>query len=366
MEANRDTRSGVGHLEPSDLRALDLLRRGRRFLVCGHTRPDGDCVGAQAALSRVLSRLGKEVVIVNPDAIEARFDYLARDCAYLTFRGTLPGHDVAVLLDFCEIERTGPMAGPLSKAPSRKLVIDHHLHHGDAWWDEAFVDPGAAATGLLVYRIACALDVPLDAVGARGVFTSIATDTGWFKYSNTDAETLRVAGEMVTLGADPSRIYAALHQTRPRIHAPFVGRLLSRAEFLADDRLAVVDLPASEGLAGEALDGDDVLDILRSVGSVEVVLYLRELPDGTCKLSARSKGDYDVNALARRFGGGGHRKASGATIRGPLSEVRPVLVAAALEGFGPASPGAEDPGAQAPGVQEPGVQEPGVQEFGAR
>jgi phosphoesterase RecJ-like protein len=174
------------------------------------------------------------------------------------------------------------------------------------------------------------------------------TDTGWFKYSNTDAETLRVASEMVTLGADPNQIYAALFQTRPKIHPVFVGRLLSRAEFLAGDRLAVVDLPLSEGLKSEELDGDDVLDLLRSVKAVEVVLYLRELQDGVCKLSARSKGEYDVNALARQFGGGGHKKASGATIPGTLVEARARVVAAALAGFDGAS------GTASPAVPEPG------------
>jgi phosphoesterase RecJ-like protein len=333
MQSNEPQEARDARLGPAEMRALELLRRGQRFLVCGHVRPDGDCLGAQAALSRTLTALGHHVEIVNPDPVESRFEYLARDCSYGTFRGSLPEHDVAVLLDFCELERTGPMARPLAAAPSKKLVVDHHLHHGTAWWDEAFVDPGAAATGILVHRIAGALGVALDVVAARGVFTSIVTDTGWFKYSNTDAETLRVASEMVSLGVDPNRIYAALYQTRPRIHPIFVGRLLGRTEYLADDRLAVVDLPLSEGLRSEELDSDDVLDLLRSVGVVEVVLYLRELPDGTCKLSARSKGDYDVNALARRFGGGGHRKAAGATLDGPLAQVRPRVLAAALEGF---------------------------------
>jgi phosphoesterase RecJ-like protein len=238
-----------------------------------------------------------------------------------------------VLLDFCEIERTGPMAAPLRRAPSKKVVVDHHLSHGAPWWDAAFVDSTASATGLLVRRVAAALGVPLDAAAARGVFTSLVTDTGWFKYSNTDAETLRVAAEMVGLGANPNAIYAALNQTRPKEHPFFVGRLLSRAEFLADDRLAIVDLPLSEGFASEQLDSDEVLDILRSVATVEVVLYLRELPDGTCKLSARSKGAYDVNALARTFGGGGHRKASGATLKVPLAAARERVVEAAIAGF---------------------------------
>jgi phosphoesterase RecJ-like protein len=348
MEGNRSNEATEKRLAPAELRALELFRRGKRFLLCGHARPDGDCIGSQAALERALASLGKEVVIVNPDPVEARFEYLTRDCGFETFRGTLPEHDVAVLLDFCELERTGPMAGPLAAAPSKKLVVDHHIHHGEAWWDEAFVDPTAAATGLLVRRIAKALDADLDVAAARGVFTSIVTDTGWFKYSNTDAETLRVASEMVTLGADPNQIYAALFQTRPKIHPVFVGRLLSRAEFLAGDRLAVVDLPLSEGLKSEELDGDDVLDLLRSVKAVEVVLYLRELQDGVCKLSARSKGEYDVNALARQFGGGGHKKASGATIPGTLVEARARVVAAALAGFDGAS------GTASPAVPEPG------------
>jgi phosphoesterase RecJ-like protein len=138
---------------------------------------------------------------------------------------------------------------------------------------------------------------------------------------------------MVALGANPNEIYAALNQTRPKEHPFFIGRLLTRAEFLADDRLAIVDLPLSEGFASEQLDSDEVLDILRSVATVEVVLYLRELPDGTCKLSARSKGAYDVNALARTFGGGGHKKASGATLKGTLSEARERVVEAALAAF---------------------------------
>jgi phosphoesterase RecJ-like protein len=323
--------------DPSASRALDLLRRGRRFLICGHARPDGDCIGAEAALSRTLALLGKEVVIMNPDPVEPRFAYLSSECPYQAFKGSLPDHDVAVLLDFSEITRTGAMAGPLTAAPSKKLVVDHHIHHGDIWWDEAFVDSTASATGLLVYRLARALGAPLDPVAARGVFTSIVTDTGWFKYSNTDAETLRVASEMVALGADPNGIFAALNQTRPKIHPIFIGRLLSRAEFLADDRLAVVDLPLSEKLSSEELDSDEVLDILRSVATIEVVLYLRELPGGVCKLSARSKGAYDVNALARHFGGGGHKKASGATLEGSLVDVRARVVAEALSRFSPRS-----------------------------
>jgi phosphoesterase RecJ-like protein len=313
-------------------RALDLLRRGERFVLSGHERPDGDCLGAQAALARVLAALGKQVWILNPDPAEPRFDYLSREVGFQAWSGgALPRHDVSVLLDFCELSRTGPLERPLREHASKKLVIDHHVPPGEPWWDEAFVDVSAAATGLLVRRIARALGVALDRVAALGVFTSIVTDTGWFKYSNTDAETLEAAAEITRAGVEPNRVYAALHQRQSPAHPRALARALATLEYEAGGRLAVVTLP-SGGEMG-SLDSDELLDILRSVEAVEVVLLLRELSGGGVKLSLRSKTDFDVHALARAFGGGGHKKAAGATLPGPIGEARARLVAAALQGL---------------------------------
>ena len=212
-------------------------------------------------------------------------------------------------------------------------MIDHHIHTEGEWWDEAFVDVTASATGLLVHRIARALEVELDPCSAAGVFTSLVTDTGWFKYSNTDAETLQVAGELVARGVDPNTLFGSIYQRRSREHPSHTARILGTTEYHYGGRLAVILSSRSGDSGAVSPDPDDALDLLRSVGTVEVVLYLRELAGGTVKLSARSKTDYDVNALARRFGGGGHKKASGATIEGELEEVLTSLVEAAAEGF---------------------------------
>jgi phosphoesterase RecJ-like protein len=320
-------------------RALELLARGRRFVLSGHQRPDGDCLGAQAALASLLVDQGREVWIYNPDPPEKRFAYLGEKVPQRAFTGgDLPVHDVTVLLDFSELSRTGPLASKLEAQASKKLVVDHHIHQGTPWWDACYVDVGASATGLLVRRIARELGWQLDRAAALGVFTSLVTDTGWFKYSNTDAETLAVAAEMLGLGVEPARLFDQLFQQRTRHHPAYIGKLLARTEFLAEGRLAVVDQPLAESVDPDLVDSDELLDILRSVGSVEVVLFLREIQNGSCKLSARSKSAYDVHALARRFGGGGHKKASGATIPGKLADVRAQLVAAALEGFGAAAP----------------------------
>ena len=311
--------------------ALELIRDARRFVLCGHVRPDGDCLGAQSAFAGLLERLGKEVWIYNADPLQSQLEYLARDTNFRVYSGgELPAHDVAVMLDFCEIERTGALMAPLVAATSRKLVIDHHLFHATPWWDAAYVDPRASATGLLVYRIARELGVEIDARMARGVYTSIVTDTGWFKYSNTDAETLAVAADLVARGVEPARMYNAIYQRNARTQPLGVARALARLEYAADGRIAVIDLPHAEKGEVDLPDGDDVLDLVRAVGVVEVVLFLRELKDGTLKLSARSKTDFDVNLLARAFGGGGHAKASGATLPGPLAVTKKRVVDAAI------------------------------------
>lgn len=321
------------HLTEAQQAALELLRSAKSVLLTGHVRPDGDCIGAQAALARILTALGKDVVILNPDPPEPQFDYLSSQLDYRAYTGgAVPEHDLTVLLDCSELSRCGDLAPALAAAPTKKLVVDHHIHVGDEWWDETFADVTASATGVLVYRIARALEIELDTVAASGVFTSIVTDTGWFKYSNTDAETLRVAGELVEHGVDPSRVYGAIYQRRPAEHPTRVGQALASAEVHSEGRLAVVIVRLEEGRPAD-FDSDDVMDILRSVDGLEVVLLLRELEGGICKLSARSKTDYDVNALARQFGGGGHAKASGATLKGLPDDVMRELVTAAQAGF---------------------------------
>jgi phosphoesterase RecJ-like protein len=324
--------------------ALELLRSGRRFVLSGHMRPDGDCIGAEAALAGVLRSLGKEVWIINPDPVDPQFEYLEVENEFGVWTGAnLPVHDVSVLLDCSELSRCGELGEALRAQPSKKLVIDHHIHHEDKWWDEAFVDTSASATGLLVWRIAAELGIELNTCAAEGVFTSLVTDTGWFKYSNTDSETLRAAGDLIAHGVDSSALFMSIYQRRRSGHPLEIGEILASTEYFYDGRLAVVQTPRTVTGAGVAPDPDDALDILRSVAGVEVVLYLREVSNGVVKLSARSKSNYDVNALARRFGGGGHRKASGATIEGELDEVRLRLIEDARAGFA-ADLGASDGG----------------------
>lgn len=319
--------------------ALALLGASERVLLTGHVRPDADCAGAEAALARVLAARGARVRVLNPGPLESSLDFLDAGVPFESYAGgPLPDHDLCVLLDASDLARTGALAAPLAAAPSRKLVVDHHVHTGPPWWDAAYRDDRAAATGLLVARIADELGTELDAPAAEAVFASLATDTGWFRFGNADAEAFALASRLVERGVEPAELHRRLHQRQAPGQPRALGSVLRRLEYHAEKRLAVVDWPghwvSDEEVVGPLDDTGQLFDILRSVESVEVVLFLRELPDGSCKLSARAKSDdFDVQAFTARFGGGGHVRAAGATLPGGLDDHRGAVLAAALERF---------------------------------
>jgi len=311
--------------------ALEILSRGQRFVLSGHVRPDGDVVGSEAALARVLLGMGKEVVILNPDPAEERYGYLVESAPFQTHTGgPVPEHDVCVLLDINELGRCGSLAEPLAASGSKKVVIDHHVFHGTPWWDAAFVDVRASATGLLVWRVAGLLEQEIDREAATAIFTSIVTDTGWFKYSNTDAETLTVCADLVGRGVEPDRIFDAVFQRAAPTEPRAIAGLLESLRYEGNGRIALVELSMQRSRELGFKDGDPVLDILRSVAGVEVVIFLREMEPEIWKLSARSKTHYDVYALAAEFGGGGHVKAAGATIPGGREDVLATVISRAI------------------------------------
>lgn len=311
--------------------AVALLSGAGTVLLTGHERPDGDCLGSQAALARILGARGQNCFVLNPDPPDRRYAEVLGAARFLVDDGgALPEHDLAVMLDGGDLSRTGALAERLAAAPSKKIVVDHHLHDGDAWWDGAFVDTTASATGLLVRRIGALLNAEIDDLTARALFTTLVTDTGWFKYSNTDAETLLLAAELVDLGVRPASIYGDLFQRQSNGHPRALSGALARTCLFDDGALAVLDLPLQPDGSPFDVDGDVALDVLRSIEAVEVALLVRAIGPRTCKLSARSKGPFDVQKLAAGFGGGGHAKASGATIAMPIQEAREALVTAAL------------------------------------
>jgi phosphoesterase RecJ-like protein len=306
----------------------EILRSARGVLVSGHVRPDGDCLGSQAALYHLLRALGKDVSVVNPDPLSPRYAFLGEETPFGAYDGArteggVPPYDALVVCDVSTLERTGPLAPILRARAAPRLVIDHHVPDSRESWDATYIDEDAPATGLLVWRLARRLGVSLPLPALRGVFVAVVTDTGWFRYSNTTQEALAVAAELVEGGVDAAALYRHLFQQFPAEWPRGVATLLSSLRYRADGRLAVVsaDRAALRAAGAPSFDeADEVLDLLRAVGTVEVVLVFREMADGRVKAALRSKGDFDVNRLARAHGGGGHKKAAGFDVPGPFAD----------------------------------------------
>ena len=311
---------------------LDFLRRKQRFLLTGHENPDGDCLGAQTALYHLLRALGQEVAIVNPDPVGKSFDFLLRHTPFQHARAEepLPGFDAVVLLDCCQLSRVGVLGQRLAQQRPTIAVIDHHVGSEQGDGTICYVDAKAAATGALVRRLYRELGVPLGAAAAEGVFLSLVADTGWFRYSNADAEVFAMAGELVASGVDGSRIFDAMYRRNHPDSAALLADMLGRHRLRLGGKLAIACLDkALMERAGRAdFDTDAVLDPLRSIDGVEVVALLKERFDGAVMCSLRARGDVDVQAIVAAFGGGGHKKAAGATMKMPLAAAETAIEAA--------------------------------------
>jgi bifunctional oligoribonuclease and PAP phosphatase NrnA len=326
---------------------LDLLRTQQRFLLTGHENPDGDCVGAEVALFHLLRGLGKQVVICNPDPLAKSFRFLERHTPFQHWHpsATLPEFEVAVLLDCCQLSRLGGLAAPLRAAGRTITVIDHHVGSERGDGQPCYVDATAAATGALVRRLYEALGQSLTLPAAEGVFLSLVADTGWFRYSNSDAEVFRMAAEMVAAGVDGSAVYDQLYRQNHPDSAGILAAALQRHELRCGGRLALASLDRDlmQRAASADFETDAVLDPLRSLVGVEVVALLKERGDGQVRLSLRARGDVDVQRIAATFGGGGHKKAAGASLGMSLPAAIAAVeraVLAALPTTGLVGPGA--------------------------
>ena len=311
---------------------LDLFRSQQSFLLTGHENPDGDCVGAQVALSQLLLSMGKTVHIVNPDPLSKSYEFLAEHTSFGTAKNEadLPEFDVAVLLDCSQLSRVGALGKSIAARNKTIAVIDHHVGCENGDGSVSYVDPTAAATGALVRRLYADFGAELTMPAAQGIFLSLVSDTGWFRYSNSDAEVFAMASELVALGVDSSQVYDAINRRNHPSSPQLLSDALEESELLLDGRMARISLGKSllERCSRLNFDTDLIMEPLRSVEGVEVVALLKERFDGIIKCSLRARGDVDVQAIVKLFGGGGHKKAAGASLAMSLTEAESAIEAA--------------------------------------
>ena len=297
---------------------VQLIKSHQSFLITTHVNPDGDGLGAESALFLALKKLGKKVHVVNHDPMPKRFGYLAFT-PYYKSGDSIPPHEVCFVLDAGDFTR---IREGVRREEFGKLVnIDHH-YSNDHYGDYNLVMPEAAATGEVVYDLIKALKVKVDKGIAEGVYTSIVTDTGRFRYPNTTPHIFRLAAELEEAGADISRISEHIFGDISR-EAMELNRLaLASVQVSENGTIGSMTLTQGDFLRSGASDDDteNLINVVRNLDTVKVAIFLKERPDGRIKLSLRSKNGVNVAEVARLFHGGGHAYASGAVLPGPLGK----------------------------------------------
>lgn len=292
---------------------LDVIRRGERFLVCSHSRPDGDAVGSILATGMLLEKLGKHADLVTADRIPNIYRALPGAEQISTVLRVYGHYDAVILLECDGLSRTR-LHG---LEPYYHVNIDHHAT-GRTFGHLNWIDRDAVSVGELVFRLIQAAGVPLTAEMATCLYTTILTDTGGFCYGNIRPETFALAEQWTRAGADPVRVAQNVYFSIPTSKLLLLGSALSNLK--REGRLAYLWVTHQEMMRACASEEDceGIVTHAISIAGVEVAVFLRELPEKNIRLSLRSKGTVDVAAIAARLGGGGHENAAGVTLDGPL------------------------------------------------
>lgn len=301
--------------------------QGQKAVVIGHQRPDGDCIGSQVALCRVLQSQGIDAVCMNPDPVPRRIKFLVGDTPFFS-RDELPAGDrLALFTDCADHGRAGEKVKALYPAP--QACFDHHVSNA-GFAKRNFVDTGSAATAEVLAGVFIDADLTFDATTAQALYTGIMTDTGQFRFSSTTHRVFQLCAELVARGADPALAGQELFERESIGKLRLLQHYIGSLKFECSGRACIGILPAGifEQVGATVEDTEGLVDYARSIDGVEIGVLIEERP-GMMKASLRAThSSYRIDTVASRFNGGGHASAAGLNYPDTLAGFYPKLVAA--------------------------------------
>lgn len=313
----------------------EAVSAARRIVLTTHVNADGDGIGSEVALIHLLRGQGKRIAAANPTAIPERYTFLfdgieAQDRTADAV-AALREADLLLVLDISDLGRLGHLAETIRSLGVTTACVDHHLSPGALPAGPRLVDAAASATGELIYDLAVVADWPVSLEVARSLYVAMLTDTGGFRFGNTTPAILRRAASLLEVGIHPERVYEQVYATAPVGRIRLTAEVLDTLEVEPELGLSWVSVPEGamerNGVTADDLDG--LVEFARSVQGTRLAMLFRRLANHRVKVSFRSVGDFDVATFAQQFGGGGHAKASGASIAGDMDEVRARVLDAA-------------------------------------
>ena len=301
-----------------------LLQEAQNIVITAHVNPDGDAIGSSLGVMHYLSSLSKRVRVVIDDDIPSNFAFLNAcdiiEKPKVAENGNKERIDLLLILD-TSMDRVGKVTETFS--PTRILNIDHHVTNALAC-PAVYLNADSAATAEIIYQLLQEMNAKITKDIAMAVYTGLATDTGFFRFSNTTPFTMRAAADLLECGAEPGIISEAV-EAKPFERGVGMAKAIETTELLHDGRLAGIflDRPAAELL--DSTEG--LIDALRAIEGTDVSVLLKWKEDGVFRISMRSK-KTDVSKVAAAFSGGGHEKAAGCTLRMGFAEAKRTILEA--------------------------------------
>jgi phosphoesterase RecJ-like protein len=309
--------------DPAIQQSIDAIRSRRRFVLSSHARPDGDSIGSQLAMAYALRALGKDVTVVNKDAAPGPIMAFPGVDEIVVADRVSGDFDAAIIMECSDLKRTGV------SGLDRFFVINIDHHPGNTGFgDVNWFDPSAAACGEMVFDLIRALGVPLSLEIATHVYLAILTDTGSFHYSGISPRTFQICKEALEAGVDAVQVARNVYDSNNMGRLKLFGAVLSAMQIDRTGRIAIVyvDHAMANAAGGSYEDTEGLVNLPLTVKEIEAVVFFKQEDAGEYRVSLRSKGNIDIGAVAKEFGGGGHKNAAGCTISGPIDDLKRQLV----------------------------------------
>ena len=312
----------------------EMIASSSHILLTSHENPDGDGLGSAVAMYHHLREKGKECRIINCSQLPEEYDFLNHDNIIEMYVAEehdewLRNCNLAIIFDVGAFKRLRGIKDAIDRYDIKTMNIDHHPHPDDHPFTINVVDTNAAATGVMVYDYLKEYrEKPLTKNICEGIYTAVMTDTGSFRYSNTNAKCHEIAIESLNMGVETSKIYQRVYETKPQSSIRLLARVIDNVTFESGGELAwfSIDQNMLDASDASSKDVNGFTDFVRSIKGVEVAVMIFENGSDVCRINFRSKGKYTINDVAIHFGGGGHKFAAGAVIEGNKETIIPQVI----------------------------------------
>lgn len=302
---------------------VEAIRARQRFVISSHSRPDGDSIGSSLAMAYALRAMGKKADVVHSDPAPAPLMQFPGVRDILVMPQVADHYDAAIVMECGDLGRTG-----VTGLDRFFLInIDHHpgnVGYGRLNW----FNPDAAACGEMVFDLVKALGAPLTPEVATHVYLAILTDTGSFHYANISPRTFEICKEALEAGVDPVAVARNVYDSNNMGRLKLFGAVLSAMQIDTSGRVAIVylDHEMARAAGGTYEDTEGLINLPLTVKEILAIVFFKQIEGDEYRVSMRSKGNIDIGAIAKEFGGGGHRNAAGCTVTGAIDALKKMFI----------------------------------------